>query len=79
MENLLPILLIIIIFPLSFYSERLRKSILGLLLSCGLTIYFLVMAFIDRENIYFYLFPAILSLAFALRNIKQSNPLSKQH
>ncbi len=75
MESLLPILLILALFPLSFFSKRWLKMPFGFVLPSLITVYFLIMTFIDREHIYRYLFFVILGSALAWRGLKASGIL----
>jgi len=73
MSDLIPIILILVFFALSFFVERIMGRRVRILLGSGLVIYFLAMFFIASENRYPYLFCAIISSLYILR------PGSSQH
>jgi len=77
MENLLPFLLILVFFGLSFWGEKWLKTWLGFALSCGVMLFLIVMAFVDREHKFPYLLFAIFAAASAWR-IGRSSGLMRQ-
>lgn len=68
MENLIPILLILVFFGISLFVHRKAKPAFRFWLSLGLTIYFLIMFFIDSTHKYAYLLFAVFGLFFAISN-----------
>lgn len=77
MENLLPVFVILAFFVLSFWGQRWANTPLGVVLSCGVMIFFLVMAWVDHGRLYFHLLFAILAAALAWRGARSSGLLSK--
>lgn len=69
MENFIPILLVLLFFGVSFFWRRHSGSVLRFWISLLLMTYFLVMAYLERENKYSYLFFAVLAIVFALSTI----------
>lgn len=79
MENLIPILLILAFFVLSFFSKWYAKKWIIVPLSLGLLIYFLVMFFIDETHGIYFLLCAILSVIFIRKNRNINGFFGKTH
>lgn len=77
MRNLLPLLLVLAVFPFSFYAKRRLETPLGILLPSAAMIFFMVMAFVDTARMYPHLFFAMLAAVLALRSAKSSGLVDK--
>jgi hypothetical protein len=77
MENLLPILMILIFFGVSFWGERWLQTKFAIILSCAVMVFFLIMALIDSEHKFPYLLFAILAAGISWRKAKMSGLLGK--
>jgi hypothetical protein len=77
MDSVIPILLILAFFGVSFFTGRLLNRRLRVIVSLAFMGYFLVMFLLDGALKYPYLLFALLSFAFALRIIRSPERLSK--
>ncbi len=77
MENLLPIFVMLAFFVLSFWGKRWSETVFGVVLSSGVMLFFLIMAFVDRAHLYPDLFFAFLAGAWAWRSMRSSGLLRK--
>ena len=73
MENLLPFLVILIFFGLSFWGEKWLQTRFAIVLSCAV----MLMALVDSEHKFPYLLFAILAAGLAWRKAKLSGLLDK--
>lgn len=72
MENLLPVLLILIFFGLSFWGKKWLKTKFSFALAGSLMLFFIIMALVDSEHKFPYLLFAIFAAASAWQSGKAS-------
>ena len=72
MDNLIPILLILIFFGISFFGIGHINKSFRIFMALGLMTYFLAMFFIDSSYNYSYLFFAFVALFIVLATRKSS-------
>lgn len=77
MENLLPFLVILIFFGLSFWGEKWLQTRFAVVLSCAFMLFFLIMALLDSEHKFPYLLFAIFAAVISWRKAKISGLLGK--
>ena len=77
MKDLSPVFAILAFFILSFWGKRWTQTVFGLVLSAGIMVFFLIMAFVDRARMFPNLFFAILAGGLAWRSARSSGLLSK--
>jgi len=70
MENLLPLLVILVFFGVSFWGKKWLQTKFAIVLSCVVMLFFLIMAFIDSEHKFPYLLFAILAAGLAWQKAK---------
>ncbi len=77
MDSIIPILLILAFFGVSFFIGRFLNRQLRVIVSLAVMGYFLVMFLVDGTLKYKYLLFALLSFGFALRLIRSPERINK--
>ncbi|MDQ7040506.1 MAG: hypothetical protein Q9M35_06160 [Rhodothermus sp.] len=72
--KILPLLLILLLYPLVFAWKRM-PPLFALLIVGGLVLFFLAVAFVEEQNRYTHLLFATIALGAGVRYLKRYRPL----
>ncbi len=75
MVDLIPLVLIVVFIPLALIMRKLRESPASVYVSGALSLWFIVLALVEGEDIYFKLFLALIGIMAALKFAKYSGML----
>lgn len=67
MRSYLPLIIVVLVWGLSLFSQRLSKNPLMVLLLAAITIYFFVNLFINNEQFFKFLLFSLVSLVTTIR------------
>jgi len=71
----IPIALIVLFLPVVFVSKKLMKHPSTTFIMAAITLYFIVHAFLEPENIWFYLLFTLISIVTTIKSAKSSGLL----
>lgn len=70
MENLLPVLPVLVLFGLAFVARKRLRDRFGMVLASVVLAFFIIMAFADSGHKYHHALFAVLAAAFLIRNVR---------
>ncbi len=75
MTEYIPIALIVLFLPVVFISKKLMKHPATTFIMAAITLYFIVYAFLEPEDVWFYLLFTLIGIVTTIRSAKSSGLL----